>query len=371
MGREMPMDEAVLEAIVSAVAGSRKYRAVCPDTIRRIARRELAHHSDAQTALKATKRRLHQVYAAYEEPLDYDAAYARLAAACERSAGFPACVAGTYGLESLPHDYDAAYARLAAARERSAGFPACVAGPYGLESLPHDYDAAYARLAAARERSAGFPACVAGPYGLESLPQVRAVCRDLLTAHSSTRERLPILDEFYPPIWAVTGRPTVLLDLACGLNPLTIPWMDLPPGACYHAYDIDADRVAFLNRALTHLGLRIDDCGSPESAIRNPKSEIHCQDILCQPPDIPADVALLLKTAPCLDRQEPDGARRVLTSLRARFVVVSFAIKSLGGREKGMLAHYEAGFRALADAEGWPVKRLVFATELVFVARKE
>jgi len=303
MGREIPMDEAVLEAIVSAVAGSRKYRAVCPDTIRRIARRELAHHSDAQTALKATKRRLHQVYAAYEEPLDYDAAYVRLAAACERSAGFPACVAGPYGLENLPH--------------------------------------------------------------------VRAVCRDLLTAHSSTRERLPILDEFYPPIWAVTGRPTVLLDLACGLNPLTIPWMDLPPGACYHAYDIDADRVAFLNRALTHLGLRIDDCGSPESAIRNPKSEIHCQDILCQPPDIPADVALLLKTAPCLDRQEPDGARRVLTSLRARFVVVSFAIKSLGGREKGMLAHYEAGFRALADAEGWPVKRLVFATELVFVARKE
>ncbi len=288
MRREMPIDEAVLEAIVSAVVGSRKYRAVCPDTVRRLARRELTSHNQARIAIKETKRRLHQVYAAYEEPLDYDAAYARLAAACERSAGFPACVAGPYGLESLPH--------------------------------------------------------------------VRAVCRDLLACHSSTRERLPILDEFYPPIWAVTGRPTVLLDLACGLNPLTIPWMNLPPGACYHAYDIDADRVAFLNRYLTLAGL---------------EPLAHWQDVLGQPPDIPADVALLLKTAPCLDRQEPDGARRVLTSLRARFVVVSFAVKSLGGREKGMLAHYEAGFRALADAEGWPVKRLVFATELVFVARKE
>ncbi|MBU0495480.1 MAG: 16S rRNA methyltransferase [Chloroflexi bacterium] len=268
------LETIVTDGIVAAVLRSRKYRAVCPDTVRRIARRELANRGDVKTAVKETKRKLHQVYGAYEEPVDYHAAHTRLAVA----------------------------------------------------------------------------------YETRSEAEVRAVCRGLLARHASTRERLPILDEFYPPIWAVTGRPASLLDLGCGLNPLTIPWMDLAPGTRYHAFDIDADRVAFLNRTLALAGcLRL----------------ARCQDILCQPPDAKADVALLLKTIPCLDRQEPDGARRVLTSLRTRFVVAGFAIKSLGGREKGMARNYQAQFLALAEEQSWPVTRLAFATELVFVAQLE
>jgi 16S rRNA (guanine(1405)-N(7))-methyltransferase len=270
----MMTDDATLEAIVMAVAESRKYRAICPDAICRIARRELASHGRPKIAIKQTRRKLHQVYGAFEGDFDYEAAYRRLAAA----------------------------------------------------------------------------------YEARSETEIRTVCRDILAQHSSTRERLPILDEFYPAIWAVTGRPSVLLDLGCGLNPLTMPWMGLPPGARYHAFDIDADRVEFLNRYLALAGL---------------EPLAHWQDILCQPPDIPADVALLLKTGPCLDRQEPDGARRVLESLNARFVVVSFAVKSLAGREKGMRTNYEKQFQALAEDHGWPVTRLPFATEMVFVVRKD
>ena len=265
------MGKTDLETIVSAVSGSRKYRTICPATIRRIARRELANHGSVKVAIKETRRKLHQVYAAFEQPLDYNAAYDQLAAA-------------------------------------------------------------------------------------RSDAEFRAACRDLLGRHSSTRERVPILDEFYPPIWAITGRPASLLDLGCGLNPLTIPWMDLPPGARYHAYDIDGARVDLLNRYLPLAGF-------PPLA--------RCQDILCQPPDAPADVALLLKTSPCLDRQEPEGTRRVLASLRTRFVVVSFAVKSLSGREKGMMTHYQQQFLSLAKSQNWPVTRLAFATELVFVARKD
>ena len=34
------------------------------------------------------------------------------------------------------------------------------------------------------------------------------------------------------------------LDLACGLNPLSLPWMGLNDEATYHVYDIDAERIA-------------------------------------------------------------------------------------------------------------------------------
>ena len=38
---------------------------------------------------------------------------------------------------------------------------------------------------------------------------VRQVCWDLMSAHASTRERLPHLEGLYPQLWAVTGQPRV------------------------------------------------------------------------------------------------------------------------------------------------------------------
>jgi 16S rRNA (guanine(1405)-N(7))-methyltransferase len=262
-----------LEAIVSAVASSKKYRQICEDTIRRIARREVVHHGSAKAATKATKRRLHQVYGAFEQDFDYEAAYR------------------------------------------------------GLESA----------------------------YRTGSAAGIRGVCWQILDQHSSTRERLPILDRFYPALFAVTGRPSSILDLGCGLNPLALPWMDLPAAARYIALDIDAARIAFLNRYLALAGL--------EPLAR-------CQDLLAHPPEDQADVAFLFKMSPSLERQEPGATLRLIDRLRAQSVVVSFAVKSLGGREKGMVEHYQRQFSEWIEERGWTVDELVFETELVFVVRR-
>jgi 16S rRNA (guanine(1405)-N(7))-methyltransferase len=263
-----------LEAVVSAVASSKKYRAICEDTIRRIAARELAHHGNAKAATKATKRRLHQVYGAFEQDFDYEAAYR------------------------------------------------------GLESA----------------------------YRSGSAVGIRKACWQILDQHSSTRERLPIVDRFYPAILSVTGRPASILDLGCGLNPLALPWMDLPAAARYIALDIDSARIAFLNRYLALAGL--------EPLAR-------CQDLLAHPPDDPADVAFLLKMSPSLERQEPGTTLRLIERLRAPSIVVSFAVKSLGGREKGMVEHYQRQFSEWIEKGGWLADELVFETELVFVVEKQ
>jgi 16S rRNA (guanine(1405)-N(7))-methyltransferase len=266
-----------LDTVVSAVASSKKYRAVCADTIRRIAARELAARGSVKSATKATKRRLHQAYGAFEHELDEQAAIQRLEAA----------------------------------------------------------------------------------YRTGSPSQIRSACAYVLGLHSSTRERLPILDRFYPAIFELTGRPSSLLDVGCGLNPLALPWMDLAGGAhCdarYIALDIDAARVRFLNRYLSLAG--------SEPLAR-------CQDALSHPPDDAADVALLLKMSPTLERQEPGATLRLIEHLAAPHVVVSFAIKSLGGREKGMAEHYQRQFLTWMAGRHWPVETLSFETELVFIVNK-
>jgi 16S rRNA (guanine(1405)-N(7))-methyltransferase len=184
---------------------------------------------------------------------------------------------------------------------------------------------------------------------------VRLVCHRLLSFHASTRERLHILDRFFATILGHTGVPRIVLDLACGLNPLALPWIGLKDGAVYHAYDIDARRIAFLNRyfALTHV-----------------QGKARLQDILCDPPVERADLALLLKTSACLEQQQKGSTLALLDALNASWIVVTFPVKSLGRREKGMARHYEDTFTEMMAGRPWPVTRIVFATELAFVVEK-
>jgi 16S rRNA (guanine(1405)-N(7))-methyltransferase len=259
-----------LEQVVGAVRSSKKYRTVCAETVRRLAVDELERTDNTRQAIKATKRRLHQVYGAFEAGLDYKALYQRLKDA----------------------------------------------------------------------------------YRSGSRASIEEACRQAMALHSSARERLPLLEHFYPAIWQVTGPPDSILDPGCGLNPLALPWMALPDLARYIALDIDVARIEFLDRFLALAGL-------PPLA--------RCQDVLVEPPADQADVALLLKMSPSLERQQEGATLHLVHQLQTPWVVVSYAVKSLGGREKGMVEHYGRQFRQWAGDRGWLVQELAFESELVFV----
>jgi 16S rRNA (guanine(1405)-N(7))-methyltransferase len=183
---------------------------------------------------------------------------------------------------------------------------------------------------------------------------LRRVCRDVLAHHASTRERLPILDTFFTTTLAGI-EPRSVLDVACGLNPLAIPWMPLAPGARYVACDVYRDLTAFLEAAMRLLGV----AGTAE-----------WRDVVHDPPEDEVDLALLLKAIPCLEQLDREAGARLLDHLSARHILVSFPVASLGGRHKGMIAHYDARMRALLAGRPWRVERHLFETELAFVVSK-
>ena len=247
MNGEEPADDAI-RAVAEAVAEARRYRAVDPSVVRRLAREELGRARGRDDAVKRVKRRLHQAVGAYRPG------------------------AGGAGL----------------ARD--------------LE-----------RLTTARQRD---------PSGAE----LRAVCHRLLARHASTHERLPFLDRFYTAIWDVIGgAPASLADLGCGLAPLALPWMALPPATPYHAIDADVAAIQLVDGFLSLLG-------QPHVA--------EARDLAAPFTAPAADVALLLKLVPILDRQDPAAALRLLRSLQVRHVVLSFPVRSLGGRRRGMETTY-------------------------------
>ena len=51
--------------------------------------------------------------------------------------------------------------------------------------------------------------------------------------------------------------------------------------------------------------------------------------------------------------------------------MVSFAVKSLGGREKGMVEHYQQQFLGWLRDRQWPAEELAFDSELVFIVTRE
>jgi 16S rRNA (guanine(1405)-N(7))-methyltransferase len=187
----------------------------------------------------------------------------------------------------------------------------------------------------------------------------RQSCRDLMRRHASTRERLPILDDFYRTIFASLPPIRSVLDVACGLNPLAIPWMPLAADAEYHAYDIYGEMMGFLQGFFELVGV---------------DGRTHHQDILSKPPTETADLALILKTLPCLEQIDKGAAATLLNNMNARYLLISYPAQSLGGKSKGMVANYEAQFGELVDGlseaasgRSWHINRFEFATELVFL----
>ncbi|WP_299026339.1 hypothetical protein [uncultured Thermanaerothrix sp.] len=193
---------------------------------------------------------------------------------------------------------------------------------------------------------------VAADKGMEA---IRQVCLELLRSHASTRERLPFLKTFYQRLFEVTGLPETILDLACGLNPLAWPWMGLPPTTRYLAFDIHRPRVALINAFFQRIGV---------------EGEALHQDILVQPPRIPAEVAFFFKEIHRFEERQPGCARPFLEAIPARWVLISLPSRSLS-RRRDLLPFHQRLMTRILNGLDWEVQELYFENEVVFCVRKE
>lgn len=180
------------------------------------------------------------------------------------------------------------------------------------------------------------------------------LCRQLLQLHASTAERLAIYDDFYRRLFAYTGRPSSLLDIACGFNPFSLPWMRLEQNAEYFAADINLRTIELINLFLE----RIHAPGRAFAA-----------DALEFPPFRRVDLALMFKLLPLLEKQEKGSSRRLIDAVNARFVAVAFPVRSLSGKSLNMLALNTDLFENQIAA-GMNYQQLLFPDELVYIIDK-
>jgi 16S rRNA (guanine(1405)-N(7))-methyltransferase len=146
-----------------------------------------------------------------------------------------------------------------------------------------------------------------------------------------------------------------VLDLACGFNPLALPWMPLAQSVEYYAYDIYKGMTDFLDKFLSLIHVQ---------------GQARACDIIQSCPTVAVDVAFILKALPCLEQIDKTVSSELLKRINAQYIVVSFPVHSLGGRARGMEVNYEVRFRALVEHTNWSIKRFDFPTELAFLIVK-
>jgi 16S rRNA (guanine(1405)-N(7))-methyltransferase len=191
-------------------------------------------------------------------------------------------------------------------------------------------------------------------YTMGDVEAVKMLCRPILSAHASTRERMSLLEEFYPRLFEVTGKPHTILDLACGLNPFTFPWMGLDRSLQYFVYDLNQPRLDFIHFFFKQMGMQM--LGGAE-------------DILLHPPTVVADVAFFFKEAHRFEQRQKGCNLPFWQALRVKWLLVSLPTSSLSGRHDLLQKHRRMVHRIIVG-QPWQITEVVFSGEIVFCIRK-
>ena len=129
--------------------------------------------------------------------------------------------------------------------------------------------------------------------------------------------------------------------------------MPLREGFVYHASDVVTPLVDFLGSYFELFGI-------------NGTASIG--DLSCSFPTQKVQLALLMKTLPLMEQIESGLAGKILDNIQADHILITYPLRSLGGRKKGMEQTYRSQFDQLAAGRGWKIQEFSFPNEIAFLA---
>lgn len=180
---------------------------------------------------------------------------------------------------------------------------------------------------------------------------------EILTTHSSTKERLPFYTQLYPRIFALTGRPKTVLDVGCGINPFSFSYMKLKQ-CTYYAYDIHEEEIQSINQYF-----RLLHTENPSF-----KGKAIIADI-SHTKFPPADIGFLFKMTDVLDQGKGHKkTEELLKRIPAKYVIIGFATRTMSGKE--MTAPRRSWMEWLCKRLGYSYTILEFENELFYVIEK-
>lgn len=180
----------------------------------------------------------------------------------------------------------------------------------------------------------------------------------ILTLHKSSKERLPYYPLIYKRIFEITGSQRRIVDLACGLNPFSYPYLSYKPD--YLACDLAEKDLNFIKEYFKVMKIR----GQTRKIdlIKIIKSNL--RDIVKK-----NDLVFLFKTLDSLETLKKNISEQILKNIRSQFIVVSFSTKSLGGK-KIIQKEKRAWFEKLIKKLSYNLNAFEVPGELFYIITK-
>ena len=190
-------------------------------------------------------------------------------------------------------------------------------------------------------------------------PNYLLLHKKILLTHASTKERLQDYEDIYKKIFAKTGKPKSILDLGCGLNPASIPFMKLKK-VRYIASDINKHDLSF-----------IEDYFEVE-AIDGKTLLLNLQEI--KKKNIfktlaKVDVCFLFKV---LDPLEPSKSHKLsellIQAIPAKWIIASFATTTLASKKMRFPAR--GWIERMLKRIGYSFSKFEISNEIFYVIEK-
>ncbi len=183
--------------------------------------------------------------------------------------------------------------------------------------------------------------------------QQEEIITHLLSTHASTNERLPFYNQVYKQIFAITGKPESVLDIGCGLNPVSFP-----EDAKYVGVDIDRNLCSAVDQYFDIVGMdgecKIVDVKGIQQIKSLPKS----------------DVAFVFKLLELIEKGEGHKLSELLIqALPAKWVVVSFP--TITSSQRPMKQPRRAWIELMLKRIGYKYEMFTIPNEIFYVINKQ
>ncbi|MEK6918620.1 MAG: hypothetical protein AABW73_01140 [Nanoarchaeota archaeon] len=186
-------------------------------------------------------------------------------------------------------------------------------------------------------------------------PEMKEVRRRMIRTSVSATERLEAdYNSIYEPMHKELGKFKTLMDLGCGINPVSFCPSDYKEVKIY-AYDIDSGDIEFLNKYFKIMGM------NGEANVL----DLHDLEAVDKLPKV--DVCLLFKIIDPLERRGHEFSEQLIKRLKAKQIVVSFATKTI--TRKSMNHPNRGWFEQMIKRLGKTYKTIKTNNEIYYVVK--
>jgi len=182
---------------------------------------------------------------------------------------------------------------------------------------------------------------------------------ELLNLHKSTNERMSHYEELYAKIFEKVHGKAIILDVACGLNPVANIFIR-DKIKKYYASDISSEDCKFLKEyfSKTNVDNEVFALDLVESESLKKLSSINC------------DVCFIFKTLDGLERVERNVTEKLFKSINAKILAVTFPTLSLSGVRE-IKEYRRVWLEKLLEKLQWKYKKIMIENELLYLIEKK